>query len=116
MRFISLFLCSAFLVGCAGHREIGVTRLPRPGFYSGSVVPLSPHADIVGSVSKSEIEYLQKRLAAERDGGDSTIDSIHKTREADGDNFEVRRIYYYWQFKHTAGGEWLLVAHGTWFS
>jgi hypothetical protein len=116
MRFISLFLCSAFLAGCAGHREISVTRLPRPGFYSGSVVPLSPHADIDGSVSKAEVEYFQKRLAGERDGGDSTIDSIHKKSGADGDIFTIYRSYYFWEFKHTASGEWLMVSHGEWFS
>ena len=116
MRLAPLLLCSALLAGCAGHREVGVTHLQEPGYYAGSVVPLSPHADIDSSVSKAEIEYFQKRLASERDGGDATIDSIHKTSHADGDVIEIRRIYYYWQFKHTEAGEWQLVAHGEWFS
>lgn len=116
MRFISLLICSAIFAGCARHRDVEVTQLPKPAFYAGSVVPLSAHADIDSSVSKSEVEYLQKTLASERDGGDATIDSIHKKSDAGGDVIEVYRSIYFWRFKHSADDHWQLVAHGDWYS
>ena len=116
MRFILLLIFSTFLAGCAARHEASVTRLPKPAFYAGSIVPLSAYADIDVSVSKSEVEQLQKILASERDGGDATIDSIHKKRDSGGDIVEVRRSIYFWQFKHTADGQWLLLSHGDWYS
>jgi hypothetical protein len=116
MRIIAPLICCAFVVGCASRNEVGVTGLPEPSAYSGSVVPLSSDAHVDSSVSKAEVEYLQKALASERDGGNAKIDSIYKTKNEDGAVIEVRRLYWYWRFEHTHDGQWLLLSHGTWFS
>lgn len=114
MRFISLLICSAIFAGCAGHRDVGVISLPEPAFYTGPVVPLSPHADVDRSVTKAEIEYLQRVVVDRQFRDDVPIDSIHKKREADGDIIEVYRGIDFWRFRHSADGKWQLLASGVW--
>jgi hypothetical protein len=114
MKYISLLICSAIFAGCAGHRDVGVINLSKPGFYTGPIVPLSAHADIDSSVSKAEVKYVQKIVVDKWFRDDVPIDSIHKKREADGDIIEVRRNIDFWRFKHSADGKWQLLASGVW--
>lgn len=116
MRFIFLLIISALLAGCAGRREVGMTRLPHLDFYFGSLVPLSADAHIDKSVSKAEIEYLQKAVACDPVCGPATIDGIYKTKSHDGDILDVRRSNLFWRFKHTTAGQWQLLEHGDWYA
>lgn len=117
-QFIQMFLLGiAFSMasGCLSTRDVAITRLPSEGFYEGSVVPLSSNAKIDSTVSKEELQYFQKALASERDGGSATIDSVFRFKGDGGDVVEVRRQVWYWRFRKSSDGHWLLVAHGTWF-
>jgi hypothetical protein len=116
MRFFLPLIISVLVAGCAGKQEVGVTHLPSLDFYSGSFVPLSADAHINSSVSKSEMEYLQKAVANDSHCGNAAIDGIYKTKGDEGEVIEVRRSIYFWQFKHGSNGEWQLIAHGEWLS
>lgn len=118
-QFIQVFFLGiAFSVasGCTTTREPAVTRLRSEGFYEGLVVPLSSDAKIDSTVSMEELQYFQKALASERDGGSATIDSVFRLNRDGGDVVEVRRLHWYWRFRKNSDGQWLLVAHGTWFA